>query len=134
MRPRLVRLAFQIQNDLQEFARFEISDAEVPADILEGKKTLLIRTAFARLGESDQGLLQLCLSGAAPSEGTVSKARELVVKSGAVARLGKTMETLFREAEQAAHSEVFRPTVREGLVALIRMVRGATMGGRAAKG
>ncbi len=118
-------LAFQIQNDLQEFARFEVSDAAVPADILEGKKTLLIRTAFAQLGEADQGLLQLCLSGAAPSEGMVSKARELVVKSGAVARLGETMETLFAEAENAARSEVFQAGVREGLVALIRLVRGA---------
>ena len=57
-------LAFQIQNDLQEFARFEVSDAEVPADILEGKKTLLMRAAFDALSEPDQGLLQLCLSGA----------------------------------------------------------------------
>ncbi len=56
-------LAFQIQNDLQEFARFEVSDAEVPADILEGKKTLLMRTAFDLLNETDQGLLQLCFSG-----------------------------------------------------------------------
>ena len=55
-------LAFQIQNDLQEFARFEVSDAEVPADILEGKKTLLMRTAFDRLNETDQGLLQICFS------------------------------------------------------------------------
>ncbi len=119
-------LAFQIQNDLQEFARFEVSDAEVPADILEGKKTMLIRTAFARLGESDQGLLQLCLSGGAPSEGTVSKARELVVKSGAVSRLGTTMEALFAEADEAARSTAFRPEVSEGLSALIRLVRGAT--------
>lgn len=121
-------LAFQIQNDLQEFARFEVSDAAVPADILEGKKTLLIRTAFAQLAEPDQGLLQLCLSGASPSEGSVTKARELVVKSGAVARLGATMETLFAKAESAARNEVFRLAVREGLVALIRLVRGAAAG------
>ena len=122
-------LAFQIQNDLQEFARFELSDAEVPADILEGKKTLLMRTAFERLAESDQGLLQLCLSGAAPSEATVTKARELVVKSGAVGRLRERMDVLFAEAEQASASEVFRPAVREGLAALIRLVRDAAAGG-----
>ena len=80
-------LAFQIQNDLQEFARFEVSDAEVPADILEGKKTLLMRAAFDLLNENDQGFLQLCFSAGTPTEGNVSKARELITKSGAVGRL-----------------------------------------------
>ena len=62
-------LAFQIQNDLMDFARFEVSDAEVPADILEGKKTLLMRTAFDLLNETDQGMLQLCFTACGPSEG-----------------------------------------------------------------
>ena len=118
-------LAFQIQNDLQEFARFEISDTEVPADILEGKKTLLIHTAFELLGDTDRSLLQLCFSGTSPSEATVSKARELIAKSGAVTKLHERMVELLAEADAAAHSSTFSPEEQRGLVALIRMVREA---------
>ncbi len=116
-------LAFQIQNDLMDFARFEISDAEVPADILEGKKTLLMRTAFDLLNETDQGLLQLCFTACGPSEGTVSKARELITKSGAVRRLGRRMDELFSQADDEIRRSGFTPTVQAGLAGLIRLVR-----------
>lgn len=120
-------LAFQIQNDLQEFARFEVSDAEVPADILEGKKTLLMRAAFDLLGESDRGLLQLCFSTGAPTEGTVSKARELVTKSGAVGVLTGRMNILFRRADEEIRNAPFSIPVRDGLARLIGLVRNAAV-------
>jgi geranylgeranyl diphosphate synthase type I len=119
-------LAFQIQNDLQEFARFEISDNDVPVDILEGKKTLLIHTAFEMLGETDRSLLQLCFTGSAPSEATLSMARELIAKSGAVTRLRDRMAELLKEADAAAHSAVYSRTEQAGLVALIQIVRDAS--------
>ncbi|MBS0659250.1 MAG: polyprenyl synthetase family protein [Verrucomicrobia bacterium] len=118
-------LAFQVQNDLQEFERFEISDAEVPADFLEGKKTLLIHTAFELLGETDRALLQLCLSGASPSDASVSMAKELVTRSGAVACLRRRMQDLLEEAAAAASSEVFTAGQQAGLQALICLVRDA---------
>jgi geranylgeranyl diphosphate synthase type I len=118
-------LAFQIQNDLQEFARFELSDAEVPADILEGKKTLLIRTAFELLSEVDQGLLQLCLSANAPTEASVSKARDLIAKSGAVPRLAERMAALLAQADAEARQSDFPPAAQAGLIGLIHLVREA---------
>ena len=121
-------LAFQIQNDLLEFARFEMSDAEVPADILEGKKTLLMRTAFDLLNETDKGLLQLCFTACGPSEGSVSKARELIAKSGAVRQLGRRMDELFAQADAEILRSGFAPRVQERLMGLIRLVRGATGG------
>ena len=121
-------LAFQIQNDLQEFARFEVSDAEVPVDILEGKKTLLIRTAFDLLNETDQSFLQFCFSTGTPTEGTVSKARELITKSGAVGKLTMKMDELFASADEEARRAPFAPEVREGLVALIHLVRDVSRG------
>ena len=121
-------LAFQIQNDLQEFARFEVSDAEVPADILEGKKTLLIRTAFDLLSETDQSFLQFCFSTGTPTEGTVSKARELITKSGAVGRLTARMDELFAAADAEARRAPFASEVQEGLVELIHLVRDASRG------
>ena len=117
-------LAFQIQNDLQEFARFEVSDAEVPADILEGKKTLLMRAAYDLLNETDQGLLQLCFSTGAPTEGTVSKARELITKSGAVTALTARMNDLFHTSDQAIAASPFSAPVQKGLAGLIHLVRG----------
>ena len=117
-------LAFQIQNDLQEFSRFEVSDAEVPVDILEGKKTLLIRAAFDSLNESDQGLLQFCFSTGSPTEGTVSKARELIAKSGAVASLTRRMNELFETTNREILQSPFPPAVQEGLTGLIQLVRG----------
>ena len=123
-------LAFQIQNDLQEFARFEVSDAEVPSDVLEGKKTLLARTAFDRLNENDRGMLQLCLDhGEPPSEAKVGMARDLVAKSGAIGQLADRMEALFAEADAATRVETFPEPVRAGLAGLIRMMRGATSQG-----
>ena len=121
-------LAFQIQNDLQEFARFEVSDVEVPPDILEGKKTLLIRTAFDLLNETDRGFLQLCFSTGTPTEGTVSKARELITKSGAVGKLTGKMTELFALADAEARQAPFTAEVREGLVALIHLVRDVSRG------
>ena len=118
-------IAVNSRCDLQEFARFEISDTEVPADILEGKKTLLIHTAFELLGDTDRSLLQLCFSGTSPSEATVSKARELIARSGAVAKLHERMVELLAEADAAAHSSAFSMEEQHGLVALIRMVREA---------
>ena len=116
-------LAFQVQNDLVEFARFEQSDAEVPADILEGKKTLLMRTAFDLLNETDRGMLQLCFTACGPSEGTVSKARDLIAKSGAVRVLGRRMDELFAQADAEILRSRFAPTVQERLLGLIRLVR-----------
>lgn len=121
-------LAFQIQNDLQEFSRFEVSDAEVPADILEGKKTLLIRTAFDLLNETDQGFLQLCFSTGTPTEGTVSKAKELITKSGAVGKLTARMDELFASADVEARRLPFRPEVQTGLLDLIHLVREVSRG------
>ena len=121
-------LAFQVQNDLVEFARFERSDAEVPADILEGKKTLLMRAAFDLLNETDRGLLQLCFTACGPSEGTVSKARDLIAKSGAVHVLGRRMDELFAQADAEVLRSRFSPVVQERLLGLIRLVRGLTGG------
>ncbi len=117
--------AFQIQNDLQEFERFEVSDSDVPADVLEGKKTVLMREAFERLSETDQGLLQICLSTSAASESTVSKVRELVVKSGAVGHLNKKMGQLFVLAQSRIDQCRLDSNQREKLTAAFEFVRGS---------
>lgn len=121
-------LAFQIQNDLQEFARFEISDADIPADFLEGKKTYLARMAFSLLNENDRGILQLCLNGVPPSAASVSKVRELVIKSGALEKSREKMHELFATASARARHPSFEADEQEGLVALIHLLGELTNG------
>lgn len=102
--------AFQIENDLSEFERFEVSDSEIPADLLEGKKTVLVKTVYSLLDEKDRGLLQLCLNGSGPSEATVSKLRELITKSGAVSRLrGFVADLMEQTADRVRHSSFADP-------------------------
>ena len=120
-------LAFQIENDLREFARFEVSDAEAPADILEGKKTLLVRTAFNRLNEVDRGMLQLCFGADKPTEGTVSMARELVTRSGAVGELTAKMDRLFARSLEETGWPGFSPAVQRDLAGLLQLIRGAAV-------
>ena len=121
-------LAFQIQNDLQEFARFEISDADIPADLLEGKKTYLARMAFSLLNENDRGILQLCLNGVSPSAASISKVRELVIKSGAFEKSREKMHELFATAVARARHPSFETDAQEGLVALIHFLGELTNG------
>lgn len=116
-------LAFQIQNDLKDFARFEVSDDDIPDDLLEGKKTLLVRTAYELLGDTERTLLQLCLGSPIPTESTVAKAKELILKSGAEPVLRKTMETLFEEACVLAQDDVFYKEQSHALLVLLQNVR-----------
>lgn len=118
-------LAFQIQNDLQEFGRFEVSD-DIPSDLLEGKKTYLMRTAFEMLGENDQCILQLCINGIRPSEATVTKVRELVVGSGAVGVLQRKVVELCEEARARAEGSSFDGEIRAALLSLLDMLCGIT--------
>lgn len=112
-------LAFQIENDLQEFRRFEVCDADVPSDLMEGKKTVLVRTVYSLLDEKDKALLQLCLNGAGPSEAAFSMLRELVTKSGAMGKLQVYLEQLMEQTAERVRASSFGPKVQEGLLKLL---------------
>jgi geranylgeranyl diphosphate synthase type I len=94
-------LAFQIDNDLQEFARFASGDLSTSADMLEGKKTFLILEAFEQLDEVDRTFLQMCLNAPIRTESTILKIRGLIDKAGAVERLRQKSEGLFAEASKS---------------------------------
>ncbi|MCX6934899.1 MAG: polyprenyl synthetase family protein [Verrucomicrobia bacterium] len=102
-------LAFQIQNDLLEFSHFESKDQLFPTDLLEGKKTLLIREAYERLGEVDRSFLQMCLHSPARNESSISKVQDLLRKSGALVAIQERGVLLFQEAmERLAQSHLDR--------------------------
>ena len=121
-----VGLAFQIQNDLIEYQQFKGVDRLRQTDILEGKKTLLLRSAYDQLTDVDRSFLQLCLSTRASNDTSVSKIEQLIDKSGAVALLTGQMQTLFQKAEAALDSSSFTVEQRNGLREAFSLVRQQT--------
>jgi len=116
-------LAFQIQNDLMEYKSLDPSGPLCSADLLEGKKTLLLKQAFVALDEVERSFLQMCLSSVARRESALLKIKELIDKSGAVALLQSRCEQLFLESEAAIDSGVFSPeesTSLRGSLAIVR--------------
>jgi len=121
-----VGLAFQIQNDLIEYHKFKGVDRLRQTDILEGKKTLLLRVAYDHLNNLDRSFLQLCLSTRASNDASVSKIEELIDKSGAVGLLSQRMEALFQQVETTLKHSSFTPAQCEGLREAFSLVRQQT--------
>jgi geranylgeranyl diphosphate synthase, type I len=121
-----VGFAFQIQNDLVEYQQFKGVDRLRQTDLLEGKKTLLLRAAYDQLVDVDRSFLQLCLSTRTSNDASVSKIEQLIDKSGAVALLTSKMESLFEKAEAALQGSTFTPAQREGLREMFWLIRQQT--------
>ena len=121
-----IGLAFQIQNDLIEYQQFKGVDRLRQTDLLEGKKTLLLRAAYDHLVDLDRSFLQLCLSTRTSNDASVSKIEQLIDKSGAVGLLTQKMESLFDKAETALENSSFSPAQREGLREAFSFVRQQT--------
>ncbi|GAB4252124.1 MAG: polyprenyl synthetase family protein [Candidatus Methylacidiphilales bacterium] len=116
-------LAFQIDNDLQEFARFVSGDLSSSADLLEGKKTFLMLEAYEHLDEVDRTFLQMCLSAPTRTESTILKIQGLVQKADAVARLRRKSQELFSQAELALRDDAWSDDQRESLESMFKTVR-----------
>jgi len=120
-------LAFQIQNDLHEFANIKPQEPLTSGDLLEGKKTLLLREAYERLNEIEQSFLQMCLSSASRRESALLKIQDLIRKSGAVAVMEERSRELFAEAEGVMSSPVFTAgesvALREAMLLIRRQMR-----------
>lgn len=121
-----IGLAFQIQNDLIEYHQFKGVDRLRQTDILEGKKTLLLRVAYDHLSDVDRSFLQLCLSTRTSNDASVSKIEQLIEKSGAVGMLSQRMEDLFQKSETALEHSSFTPEQRDGLREAFALVRQQT--------
>ncbi len=121
-----VGMAFQIQNDLIEYSQFKGVDRLRQTDLLEGKKTLLLRAAYDHLVDVDRSFLQLCLSTRTPNDAWVSKIEQLIDKSGAVGLLTSKMEALFESAQNALDGSSFTPAQRDGLREAFALVRQQT--------
>ncbi len=114
-------LAFQVQNDLKEFLRG--LDGGGSDDLFDGKKTLLLRTAYERLPSAERKTVRalLALDRRGPAE--IGALQELILQSNAVAEQEAFTAELFGEALLAAQSPTFSPEVQAGLVELLHTVR-----------
>jgi geranylgeranyl diphosphate synthase type I len=117
-----VGLAFQIQNDLLEYQKFKGVNRLRQTDLLEGKKTLLLRAAFDHLDDLDRSFLQLCLSTRTSNDTSVSKIEQLIDKSGAVALLTARMNELFRTSEAEVAGSSLAPGQKAGFRELISQI------------
>ncbi|MGF1679025.1 MAG: polyprenyl synthetase family protein [Candidatus Methylacidiphilales bacterium] len=108
-------LAFQIDNDLLEFRYLDKDLVGFPADLLEGKKTLLVQEAYESLNEVDRSFLQMCLGSERKSEATLIKIYDLIRKSGALDRLAQHARRLFAQAEQELSSGAFTESEENAL-------------------
>ncbi|MBV9671395.1 MAG: polyprenyl synthetase family protein [Verrucomicrobia bacterium] len=114
-------LAFQIQNDLKGLIGSDNLDAT--SDLLERKKTLLIRAAFDRLDEPDRSLLALCFDPGTKGNGNIRILVDLVRKSGAVEELECYSDSLFQQAFLGARSPIFPIEMQIALLELLSSVR-----------
>lgn len=116
---RPIGLAFQIRNDLDEFQDEQASGKEIVEDLAEGKKTLLIRKAWNRLGRSDRVFLQTCFDARHLTDAAVKRIRELVVSSGAVAELHGEVNRLFSEAIETLNRSRLSGFERRQLLSIV---------------
>jgi geranylgeranyl diphosphate synthase type I len=116
-------LAFQIQNDLLECRFRDAADLAACADLLEGKKTMVIREAYNRLDDIDRSFLQLCLGSARRSSSTLAKLRDLILKSGAIEAMQRRSEELFAQAAAALESPEFTPEESRQLADAVGLIR-----------
>ncbi len=116
-------LAFQMQNDLQEFSHFDPLDRAMQTDLLEGKKTLLLRLAYERLEPMDRSFLQLCLQAPSVKDSSIIKIKELVDKSGAVTVLQERQQQLLVKAGNLLRALAFSDEQRAGIHEIMEIVR-----------
>lgn len=116
-------LAFQIQNDLLEFSHLDGRDQLLPTDLLEGKKTLLVREAYERLGETDRSFLQMCLHASTRNDASISKVQDLLKKSGALAAMQDRCAQLFQEATDRLSRSHLGSSEQEAISQAIQWIR-----------
>jgi geranylgeranyl diphosphate synthase type I len=124
---RPIGLAFQIRNDLMEFERAEDAGKLIVDDLFEGKKTLLLRTAYDKLGKIDKLFLQTCFDAKRIKADVVERIRHLVIKSGAFAELQREVVGLFRDATSVLKNSSLDAAQRKGLENVLEFLKKRTL-------
>ncbi|MEO0454150.1 MAG: polyprenyl synthetase family protein [Verrucomicrobiota bacterium] len=117
-------LAFQVDNDLQEFRRVDLKNSGFPDDLVEGKRTLLVAEAYQKLDEMDKSFLQMCLGSHERTEARLIKLYDLIMKSGALKSLQNRVKELFEESESHLNHPSIRPQTATAISKALQRLRG----------
>ena len=116
-----VGLAFQLRDDiLGAFGDPAATGKPVGDDLREGKPTLLM--AMARAAAAPAQLALLDLVGSEMSDETVADVQQVIVDTGALARLEDEISDLLEEALDALKTLPDVPAAKEALAATARFV------------
>jgi len=119
---RQIGIAFQLVDDiLGTLGDPKVTGKPIGRDLLEGKKTLLVKIAFERMGEEDRMKVLKVFGKKTADEGDVREAIEAIRRSGAGAEV-KRMALKYAEASREI-LEAFPPSpARESLLELIKFI------------
>ncbi len=113
-------MAFQIENDLQEF---EIEERSFQSDLLESKKTLLIRKAYDLSTEQEKAFIRSCFETPLLKDSVLFKLHELILKTGAYHGLRQKTRELFEQADQHLKDSPFHDDQKRVLSEFIQFMQ-----------
>ncbi len=113
--------AFQLRDDvLGVFGDPARTGKPAGDDLREGKRTVLVTTAFAGADAGDRDTLQTLLGDPELDADGVTRLREILVRTGAVDEVEKLIERLTAQAVEAlAEAPIVDPTARQVLGDLV---------------
>jgi len=114
-----VGIAFQIQDDLLGMFGDEASISKsADSDLLEGKRTLLVLTAWKRANAAQRSILQHTLGNPKATTAELQRAREVIEATGARTATIQRMEQLVNTAKRALADAPFEPRMTQFLIEL----------------
>lgn len=125
-----VGLAFQIENDLLEIEDAALGGKLLAEDLAEGRKTLLLRSAYDRVGKADRVFLQACFDAQRLPEEAIGRIRHLVIRSGAFREMRRFARGLFDDARKSIRCSGMTPLQRRAMCEVLEYMRSTTLARR----
>lgn len=116
-------LAFQIENDLRAFYATGLDGTAESGDLFQRKRTALLHATYQMLDHGGRVELLKAAKAEPQTPETVRIARDLIERSGAPARMRQMADSLFSSSVKKAADAPLPTEVREGLRALVALVR-----------
>jgi geranylgeranyl diphosphate synthase type I len=112
--------AFQLRDDvLGVFGDPSVTGKPAGDDLREGKQTLLIALAMARAGDDDAAVLRRGLGNHDLSDEEVAELRDVIVATGALARVEERITASGEQARAALSTDAIAEPARVALDALV---------------
>jgi geranylgeranyl diphosphate synthase type I len=123
-------LAFQIENDLLEIEDAASGGKVLAEDLAEGRKTLLLRAAYDRVGKADRVFLQACFDAQRLPGEAIERIRHLVIRSGAFREMRGYAHQLLEDARRTLRRAGLTPPQQLAMRGVLEHMRSAILPGR----